>query len=242
MFSTNRLEYLIPNLKSQSFFNFHDCQVHKILIDDYPKTRNNNLLIGLLNAYNFNEIILHENNLGLSTTFTQFFQIIKDRDFDYILHLEDDIKLLEPVLITDLIEILENDPSISQVQLARQAWYSYETDPVALPDDLIYKNYRFRKGSQIFSPMASLYPLSIAKIPFRDYIDLNLNEGMIGTILYNFFGKTSANVKNFHGKNIIEHIGEWSIGKRVIEGDPGFENWGHIPPDSKHSSRYGSPY
>lgn len=242
MFSTNRLEYLIPNLKSQSLFNFYDCDVHKIIIDDYPKTRNNNLLFGLLHAYNFNEIIFHETNLGLSTTFTQFFNLVKERDYDYILHLEDDIKLLEPVLLTDLIEILEQDTSISQVQLARQAWYHHETDPTALPDDIIYKNFRYRKGSTIFSPMATLYPLSITKIPFQDYININLNEGMIGKILHDFYGKVSANVKNFHGKNIIEHIGEWSIGKRVIPGDPGFDKWGHIPTDSKHSSRYGSPY
>ncbi len=242
IFSTNRLEYLIPTLRAQSNLNFYGLDVHKIFIDDYPKTRNNNLIRSLVRSFGYDELILHEQNIGLSQTWEDFWALIRDRGYDYVFHQEDDVVILEPVLISDLIEILQKDPTISQVQLARQSWYYHEKDPNASTDDLIYKNYRFRKESTIFSPMASLYPANLIKIPYRSFYDHNINEGSIGKILFDEYGKLSANVRNFYGKHIIEHIGEWSIGKRVIPGDPGYERWSHIDPDIKHNSRDGTYY
>lgn len=242
IFSTNRLEYLIPNLRSQYNLNFYNCDVDKIFIDDYPKTRNNNLIKSLVNIYGFKEIYLHENNVGLSATWKEFWEIVKDRGYDYIFHQEDDIIFQEPILITDLIELLEKDSTIGQIQLARQAWYYHEKNPEASDDDFIYKNYRFRKESTIFSPMASLYPTWITRIPFHEHYEFNINEGMIGKFLFDHYGKLSANVRNYYGRNIIEHIGEWSIGKRVIQGEPGYDNWSHINPDLKHNSKNGLHY
>jgi len=184
IFSTNRLEYLIPNLRSQKNLNFWNCKVHKIFIDDYPRTRNNNLINALVQLYGFNEIILHDENQGLSGTWNEFWNLVVDRDYDYIFHQEDDIEFLEPILISDLIELLQQDQQISQVQLARQAWYSHETDPIALPDDSIYKNFRYRKGSVVFSPMASLYPHYITKLNYKKDYPFNPNEGVIGKYIY----------------------------------------------------------
>lgn len=242
VFSTNRLEYLIPTLEHQSNLNFYGCEVHKIFIDDYPKTRNNLLIKSLVELYGYNEVILHEENKGLSATWTEFWELIKDRDYDYVFHQEDDIKVLEPVLITDLIELLEKDSEISQVQLARQAWYHHEQDPKSEPTDLIYKNYRYTKNSVIFSPMASLYRHAITQENFKNGHEFNLNEGLIGKQLYESKGLRSANVKNFYGKNIIEHIGKWFVGKRVLPGEPGYELFGHFDPDKKYDSKDGSDY
>jgi len=242
VFSTNRLEYLIPTLRAQKNLNFYGCEVHKIFIDDYPKTRNDNLIEGLVKLFGFNEIILHKENLGLSATWTEFWDLVKDRDYDFIFHQEDDVEILEPILITDLIELLEKEPEISQVQLARNAWYFQETDPKAEPDDIIYKNFRYKKHSLIFSPMATLYPSWVTRIPYRNWIDFNLNEGMIGKILYDHFGKTSANAKNFHGRKLINHIGEWFVGKRVLPGEPSYENFARFDPDKKYYSRNGDLY
>ena len=242
IFSTNRLEYLIPTLKKQSNLNFYGCDVHKIFIDDYPKTRNNALITSLVKLYGYNEIILHEKNEGLSVTWSQFWDLIKDRDYDYVFHQEDDVEILEPVLVTDLIEILEQDPTLSQVQLGRQAWYYDEKNPESSPDDLIYKNFRYIKGSYIFSPMASLYPLSRTRVNYREYLDVNLNEGLIGKVLGEKYGMTSANVRNFYGKHIINHIGEYFVGKRVLENEPGYDQFKMYDPDSKYHSKDGRPY
>lgn len=242
VFSTNRLEYLIPTLKAQQNLNFYGCEVHKIFIDDYPKTRNDPMLTELVKLYGYDEIILHKENKGLSVTWTEFWNLVKERDYDYIFHQEDDVIVLEPVLITDLIEILERDKSISQVQLARQAWYSNETDPKKEPTDTIYKNYRYTKQSAIFSPMASLYSIDKTRVDYSAHYNFNLNEGLVGKVLFEQHGLLSANVKNYHGKNIIEHIGNWFVGKRVLPGEPNYEQFAKYNPDIKYNSKDGSEY
>jgi hypothetical protein len=242
IFSTNRLEYLIPNLKSQKNLNFYDCEVHKIFIDDYPKTRNDALITELVKLHGYNEIILHEENLGLSVTWSQFWELIKDRDYDYVFHMEDDIEILEPVLITDLIELLQRESEVSQVQLSRQAWYPTEEDPKLENSDFIFKNFRYIKNSAIFSPMASLYPLRLTNIPYRQYYDYNLNEGLIGKVLLEEYKLVSANIKNYHGKHIIKHIGEWFVGKRVLPNEPNYEQFSQYDPDKKYFSKDGNEY
>jgi len=242
IFSTNRLEYLIPTLEAQKNLNFYGCQVDKIFIDDYPKTRNNSMIRELVKLYGYEELYLHKENQGLSLTWTETWNLIKDRGYDYIWHQEDDVEILEPVLITDLIEILEKNPNISQVKLERQAWYSHEVDPAPSPDDTIYKNFRFQRNSYIFSPMASLCSARILNIPYKQFYSHNLNEGLIGQILGTHYGMLSANVKNFHGKNIIRHIGNWFVGKRVLPNEPGYEQFGHFNPDIKYNSKDGSLY
>lgn len=242
VFSTNRLEYLIPTLRAQKNLNYYGCEVHKVFIDDYPKTRNDSLITELVKLHGYNEILLHEKNQGLSKTWSDFYKHIKDRDYDYVLHMEDDVIVTQPVLVTDLIELLEKDSTISQVQLARQAWYNHETDPSASDSDFIYKNYRYRKESTIFSPMASLCRYSTTQIPFEEHFTQNVNEGIIGNLLYNKFGQLSANVRNYYGKCIINHIGEWFVGMRVLPGEPGYELFEKYHPDKKYFSRDGKDY
>lgn len=239
IFSTNRLEYLIPTLKSIKNLNFENCDVHRIFIDDYPKTRNNIELTNLVTNYGFNEVILHDENKGLSVTWSEFWELIKDRDYDYVFHQEDDVKILEEVKITDLINLLQHDKQLSQTRLTRQAWYHSEQDPTSLETDFVYKNFRYAKSSLIFSPMASLYSHTLTKIPYRQIHNINLNEGMLGNILYRQFGMITGEIKNSQGKNIVEHIGEWFVGKRVIQGEPGYENFSRYNPDIKYSSRTG---
>lgn len=242
IFSTNRLEYLIPTLRAQQNLNFFGCNVEKIFIDDFPKGRNNNLIKALVSLYGFKELYLHEENKGLSVTWTEFWNLISKRNYDYVFHQEDDIEILEPILITDLIEILENNQDVSQVQLRRQPWYTGETESVPEDDDIIYKNFRFKKGHRIFSPMASLYHLDITKINYKEIYNFNLNEGLIGNALLTQHSKTSANVKNFYGKNLIKHIGEWTVGRRILPGEPGYENWSYMDPEKKYGSRFGDLY
>jgi hypothetical protein len=242
IFSTNRLEYLIPTLKAQKNLNFYGCDVHKIFIDDYPKTRNNELITELVKLYGYNEIILHPENLGLSVTWTEFWNLIKDRDYDYVFNQEDDVEIMEPVLITDLIELMERDPGISQTQLSRPAWYSTERDPEYSEHDQVYKNFRYNKDSALFSPMASLYSKKITQIPYRQYHDYNYNEGMVGKILLEQYNMLSASIKNYHGQPIIRHIGEWFVGKRVLPNEPNYDQFAKYNPDKKYYSRDGSEY
>ena len=242
IFSTNRLEYLIPTLKSTKNLNYFGCEVDRVVIDDYPRTRNDNLFIELCRLYGISKVFLNFENKGLSRTWTDFYKWASHKDYDYILHLEDDVKILEPVLVTDLIEILENNKDVSQVQLARQAWYNHEEEHKLLEDDHVYKNFRYMKVSVIFSPMASLCSAEIAKFPIAEEYKSNLNEGLIGQYMYQKHGRVSAIVKNFNGGPIINHIGEWFTGKRLVPGDDGYEKFSHYDPNQKYYSRDGREY
>jgi hypothetical protein len=242
IFSTNRLEYLTRTLRAQRNINYYGCEVHKIFIDDYPKTRNDLMITELVKLYGYNEIILHPENLGLSVTWSQFWDLMKERDYDYIWHQEDDVEILEPVLVTDLIELLQKDQELGQVQLARQAWYGHETDPIADRSDHIYKNFRYTKNSLIFSPMASLYSLDRVKVDYRKFYDFNLNEGLVGKVLHEQYGMVSANIRNYYGRKLINHIGEWFVGKRVLPNEPNYDQFAHYDPDKKYHSRDGRDY
>lgn len=242
IFSTNRIEYLIPTLRSQKMLDFTGCEVDKIFIDDYPRTRNDSMLQELVKSYGYNVIVFHKENKGLSVTWSEFWNFIKSADYDYVWHQEDDVEILETVKILDLIELLNSDNNISQIQLARQKWYSNEEEPSKSEDDLIFKNFRYDVRRTIFTPMASLYSTEITKIDFAKYFNSHLNEGLIGTILHEVYGKLSCNVRNQEGKNIIRHIGEYFTGKRVLENEPGYEQFIKYDPNKKYDSRTGNEY
>jgi hypothetical protein len=252
IFSTNRLEYLSKTLQYQHHLNFQGCDVDKIFIDDFPKNRNNLLIKEMVSCFGYNEIYLHEKNQGLSVTWSEFWNLIKDRDYDYIWHQEDDVEILESVVITDLIELLQKDSQLSQVVLKRQPWYFNETESVALESDILFKNLRVEKSSAIFSPMASLYSISRVKFPYSqwykknypddNYHSINLNEGMIGKALLENNNLISAHIKNQYGKNIINHIGDYFVGQRVLANEPHYDQFSCFNPEIKYNSRNGQEY
>jgi hypothetical protein len=243
VFSTNRLEFLLPTLDSQErFLDSTDCQVHAIFIDDYPDQRNDSLISELVKAYGYDEIILHQTNQGLSSTWSEFWELIKDRDYDYVWHQEDDVEILEPVSISQLVRLLQSNSELSQVRLSRQAWYSDDADPCASPTDYIFDQFRYVVDLQprVFSPMASLYPHWITQLPYRDTFDINLNEGMIAQFLYHNQALVPAEIRNQAGKNLVRHIGDWTVGKRVLPGEPGWERFSAFDSNTRYNSRDGS--
>lgn len=242
IFSTNRLEYLAPTLEGQNNLDFTGYEIDKIFIDDYPRNRDDSRIIALVKQYGYNEIILHQENKGLSVTWTEFWDLIKTRDYDYIWHQEDDVVILEKILIKDLVEVLESNNEISQVQLARQAWYIYDEEPTLKEDDIVYKDFRYDTKRQIFSPMASLYSKRIVDVDYKKYYNYNLNESLIGDVLHHEFGMNSCNVRNSKGKPLINHIGEYFVGKRVLPGEPGYEIYKQYDPNKKYYSTNGDEY
>jgi len=108
IFSCNRIKYLAKTLESHKLLDYGDHTVDKLIIDDYPRTRNPAIFEILSNLYNW-KTQLHEENLGLSVTWTQLFEFLKNSDYDYVLNQEDDVVLLEPIKIDDMIKVLESD-------------------------------------------------------------------------------------------------------------------------------------
>lgn len=257
IFSSNRIEYLMRTLRAnRNNLNFEGCNVHKIFIDDYPEGRDDFFIRGLVEMYGFNEIHLHGENRGLSVTWTEFWNLIRDRDFDYVFHQEDDVEILYPVKVMDLISLLQQDLSLSQVVLKRQKWYEEEPETVALPDDWTFHlsdyHYRYEKKSLIFSPMASLYSIERVKFNLKQWLEnnypetnlssVNLNEGLIGKTFHECSGLVSGHLKHASGKNLINHIGDYFVGKRVLPGEPNYERFECFDPLKRYNSRTGSEY
>lgn len=257
IFSTNRIDYLMRTLKAgRDNLNFEGCEVHKIFFDDYPKGRDNFFITGLVQMYGYNEIYLHEENKGLSVTWSEFWNLIRDRDYDYVFHQEDDVEVLYPVKVLDLISLLQQDTILSQVVLKRQKWYKEESETEALPGDWTFHmsdyHYRYEKNSLIFSPMASLYSIDRVRFNYNQWFEINypetnlnsvnLNEGLIGKALYESSQLISAHLKHASGSNLINHIGDYFVGKRVLPGEPNYEQFECFDPLKKYNSRNGAEY
>lgn len=244
VFSTNRLDYLIPTLETQQrCLDYEGVQVHKILFDDYPNQRDNAYITKLAKDYGFNEVILHDKNRGLSATWSECWQLLRLRNYDFVMHHEDDVKFLQPIKILDLIEYYnQNKDWISCINLARQAWYHFETDPVPEDSDILFKDFRVvNLNSAIFGILASFYSTKILSFPIKEFANSNLNEGLVGRYLYDI-GRRPTVFKSNEGRNLVEHIGEWFVGKRVLENEPGYEQFKNFDPNKKYYSRDGRAY
>lgn len=244
IFSCNRLQYLTKSLDSLKLLDYGNHEVTRLIIDDYPRTRNNNIF-DLFAKVHKTLLWLHEENYGLSVTWSSFFDWLKEQDYDYILHQEDDVILLEPVKLDDMIEVLDSDEKMASVVLQRQPWYFHEVESKIEPEDQSIVTSRgtqfyYSKNIKTFPILFSLYRKSIIEYPFREYWKFNLNEGMIMVYLEWFHKMYSANLKNSQGSNIIEHIGEESTGRRLLEGEPNWEQFAHMDPNKTYTSREGN--
>lgn len=239
IFSTNRLKYLTKTLDSIKLIDYGNHQVDKLIIDDYPKTRNDLILDMIAKVHGFN-LALNQENLGLSVNWSNFFDWLADKDYDYILHQEDDVLLMEPIKIDDLINLLDSDENMASVVLQRQPWYFNETETKLEENDIPWGKYFYSKNTKTFPIIFSLYRKNIITYPLREYWGFNINEGMIMVYLDHFHKMYSAMLKSSEGKHLLYHIGEESIGKRLLPGEPNWEQFAHIDPDHFHNSRDGS--
>lgn len=239
IFSCNRLRYLTKSLESLHLLDYCEHQVDRLIIDDYPRTRNDYIFDLIGKTHDF-RLELHDQNVGLSVTWTQFFNYLKTTDYDYIIHQEDDVVLKEAVRLDDMIEILESDPKMASVVLQRQEWYFHEKPPTLEETDIPIKQYFYSKNTKQFPIIFSFYRKNIVDYPFQDYWKFTINEGMIMVYLAHFEQMYSAILKNSSGRNIIQHIGEESTGFRILPGEPNWEQFAHMNPNKVYSSRDGT--
>ena len=78
---------------AQRHLNWEGCTVDKIFIDDFPAGRNDVFISNLAETFGYKEQYLHKENLGLSVTWSEFWNLIKDRNYDYVWHQEDDVTI-----------------------------------------------------------------------------------------------------------------------------------------------------
>lgn len=238
IFSCNRIRYLFPTLDSLKNLDYGSHQVDRVVIDDYPRTRNDAIFDLIGKRYGFT-IWYNQENKGLSVNWSDFFDWLKTQDYDYILHQEDDVLLVSPIKLEDLINVLESDEKMASVVLQRQPWYFHEKPSSIEPEDVQIGQYYYSKNTKTFPIIFSLYRKNIVDYPFREYWGFNINEGMIMVYLDHFHQMYSAQLKNSDGSHLIEHIGEESTGKRILEGEPNWEQFAHMDPNKIYTSREG---
>ena len=236
VFSCNRIKYLTRTLESWKNLDYGNHQVDRLVIDDYPNNRNSAIFDLLGKAHNFC-YQLNDENLGLSVNWSKFFNWVKTTDYDYILHQEDDVLLTNPIRLDDLLIVLESDPKMASVVLQRQPWYFHEQPPKIEETDTSINGYYYSKNIKTFPIIFSLYKKEIANYPFQEYWGFNLNEGMIMVYLNSLHEMYSASLKGPNGEALIEHIGEESTGRRILEGEPNWEKFAHMDPNRVYSSR-----
>jgi hypothetical protein len=255
VFSTNRPEYLARTLKAQARLDTSCCAVDRILFDDFPKGRDDAAIRRLASDYGYREVYLHDRNMSIGATWRECWDVIRDRAYDYVWHQEDDVELLEPVSVVELIHALRLVPRASQVVLKRQPWYAHETPSEALDSDILCGRLRgeFTKAQVYFTPIASLYPMSRVRFDYygwyrQHYPDepifhrANMNEALIGKALLEESGLVSLHLKNWRGGQLISHIGDYTIGRKLLPHEPGFNTFAHVDPEVRYSSRTGRVY
>jgi hypothetical protein len=255
VFSTNRVEYLRRTLAAQRYFDFADCEVERILFDDMPHGRDDEQIREIGSFFGYREIVLHQENISIGATWEEFWSLIRERDYDFVLHQEDDVVLLEPVCLAEMIEVLQIRPDLSQVVLKRQPWYGHEKPSEALGDDFIHKNFRgeFSAAQVYFTPITSLYSMDRVRFDYhawyrKNYPDepifhtANINEALIGKALLEHSQLRSMHLKGSRGQNLIDHIGDYTIGKKLLPHEPGYQAFAIFDPKLKYWSGSGRLY
>ena len=244
VFSTNRLEFLKPTLESHDkMIDFGSNQVHSILIDDYPNGRDNQVMLDLAKKHNFNQLVLHSENKGITLTWSELWDHLATQDYDYIWHHEDDVVFHKPVSIDLLIEFLQTNKDYCQVNLKRNPWYDFEYDkPIVTDQDGFFHQYRVDTRNDYFWSMASLYPSWITKEPIKQHEKCNLGEYPIMKYLREKYNMKMGILKGIDGSHLVEHIGIYSQGKRVLEGEPGWDRFKFYDPDKKYDSKTGTQF
>jgi hypothetical protein len=240
VFSTNRVEFLEKTFEANKRLDFSGLDVHHLFIDDYPMGRDNDSLLKFVFSNGYDEAILHEENLGITKTWQQLFDIVKERDYDYIFHHEDDVEVMHSLKVMDLVELLSQDNTLSQVQLKRNNWYEFETEEIGpKDDDVIFKNYRYEKATPYFWMLMSLYPAWIAREPIFEETGFNPSESVIANYLQQKYNIGAGLLKTSDGGIMVNHIGDYFHGKRVSENEPGWDGFKYIDPNVKYCSRTG---
>jgi hypothetical protein len=94
----------------------------------------------------------------------------------------------------------------------------------------------------VFAIIASLYPGWVVREDYTGFFQFTLNEGMIMKYLeWKYHNSCSAIIKNQDGTPIIEHIGDYFHGKRILPNEPNWDifNYDRFDPNKKYCSKTG---
>jgi len=244
-FSTNRLEFLIPTIKSfYKYVDFGDNEVYSILIDDYPKERNNEIFSSIKRNYKIDKLILHEENMGYSKSWKEGWDNVPN-DSDYIFHQEDDFIFNKKININELLDIFKvMDNKLYQIVLKRQVWFEKNDLIYKIENNIIEskeievnvnnKNHTLIINNHLFNSNPCIYPYFITKIKFDNTIHEHTIIENIKKIYPNMNGCIYGKKK---APPIITHIGDYTQGKKLVQGDLCYELFKDYDPLKKYDAK-----
>lgn len=240
--STNRINYLARTLESCKKIDFSGLDVHHLLIDDFPKGRNDEMFKSFVLLNGFDEVILNETNKGITKQWDKIFELAKD--YDYVFMHEDDVIVQQKFRLEDLIILLQRDKTLSQVQLKRNNWYRHEIEEVGKKDsDWVFGDFRYERSQKYFWGLMSVWPSWITKEPISEKTGYFLSEDVIAWYLKHNHGLSSGLLKTAEGGIMVEHIGELTKGIRLEKGGTGYKEGYHnlLDPEIERNSRTNKP-
>lgn len=234
IFSTNRYAYLRRMLESlRRNVDFGGCFVHTLLVDDFPIRRDAAKLHSLRDRFCIDTVISHPENMGLGKSWREVWHTLKERQEEWVLHLEEDIEFNAPLKVKDMVEAYaSSEEPLSQIFLKRNVCYAPEDDFVAkiergdIGDDRPGSLVGVVNQRMYFVAMASLYPRDLA---LRFDFATDPHEHNARAFFGDFFGMWSGMWGQRHDPPLITHIGEVSRGIKISDYDSDASRFAHLP-------------
>jgi glycosyltransferase involved in cell wall biosynthesis len=157
---------------------------HKFIHDDSGDETNHEWL-----RQNFPDFtILHRpTRQGFGGAINSAWRFLRDYDFKYVFHLEDDFTFNRPVLLNDMIKVLEENPHVYQMALCRQPWNEQEKKAGGImqcwPDEYTQQD-GFVAHKLFFTSNPNLYRKSL--VDMWDYPTMIGAESHFATDLLSF--------------------------------------------------------
>jgi hypothetical protein len=238
-FTTSRYEYLIPTMESfNDNVDFGDNNIYKILIDDYPLRRNEDMLNLLVKKYNIDKLILNDENMGYSAAWKKMWEAIP-KNTDYIWHQEDDFTFNKKIDINNLMSLLENKKiQLFQIFLKRNIVfetndYIEKIENNKCGEDVNINGQNLVLSNHYFNSNPCLYPYWITQ---ENYSGNPQETPIINHLKQKYIHGYSAMLGARNDTNIINHIGMYTQGKKVLVGEPGWHWLKEYDPSKKYWS------
>lgn len=169
-----RKEYIHKTIESASL-NLEGPMGPMFMFDDSGEELHRRWL--RINFPNF-ELIYKPIRQGAGGAINSAWEHIKQYDFDYVFHLEDDFTFNRKIPLNDMIRVLENNSNVFQMALRRQAWNNNEIEAGGVIEqwpDKFHQQDGWISHRMFFTTNPSVYRKLL--IETRDYPDIKDSEG-----------------------------------------------------------------
>lgn len=153
----------------------------------------------------------YEHKLGMAGAVRAAWQWALDSGCDYLFHVEEDFRFLQPVPFDQLVYVLERAPHLAQVVLKRQPWNDEEKAAGGIvecaPNEYVEckawgRNITWTEHARIFSLNPCLIPRRVLELGWPDGNEAEFTRRCLDAgYRFAFYGPKFA-------PPMVEHVGE----------------------------------